>query len=108
MSSNKLKTIETGAILIANDLQSGSTVYLTDQNSWSSSALEAMVMRSDEEASIRLAAAKIDEAASVILDPYLVETDVQGNPVHIRERIRVTGPGLRSKLTSVSTQATGH
>jgi len=105
MSSNKIKNINNGAIIVANDLKTGHSMYFTIENSWSEHIELAQVITSDDEAKLRLNEASEDEDDNLVLDPYLVETDSTGVPVHIREQIRASGPSVAVRATRPLTLA---
>lgn len=81
-------------IVTANDLLGGAVVYFTGGGRWSDKPADALTT-ADESAG----AALLEQAAhhsGDVVGPYLVDVtlDARGvpEPVHIRERIRVTGP----------------
>ncbi len=99
MSTAKLQPLP--AILIANDLLTGDTVFFTGDG-WTRHPGEAL-LAGDEAASIRLEAAG-QEAMQLnrVVDAYLVDVVLSegGIPVprHFRERFRLLGPTIRPDL----------
>ncbi len=94
MSSHKVKNIEAGAIMLANDLRTGLTVYLQENKEWSLTLQNAWVIRSDAEASMANATGAQAVNDNDVTDPYLVATTIDGKPTHIRECLRTTGPSI--------------
>ena len=91
MSSRKVTKITDAAIIVANDLRTGRTVYLAENGRWKTSSDGAITLRDEEVAQQHLSLSVSDPD---VLDPYLVNTDKQGRPVHIREVIRTRGPSI--------------
>lgn len=81
------------SIIIANDLRTGRSVYLTDDSQWSENASKAAVVTGDV-AESRLQLALEDEHANRVIDPYLVGVELNSTASAIRERIRVSGPTI--------------
>lgn len=94
MSSQKIKNIKHGAIVLANDLRTGLTSYLCEDGSWSDNLHAAWVVTNDADADqAKLLAANATDANDVT-GAYLVDTTVDGLPTHIREHLRTTGPSV--------------
>lgn len=89
MTSRIVNQVTQAAIIVASALRTGRTVYLADDGSWRHRADEALIFNSDGDAQERLEQSKSDQG---VIDPYLVNTDAQGQPLHIREMIRTVGP----------------
>ncbi len=81
------------SIIIANDLRTGRSVYLTQDLQWSENASDAEVVASADAANV-LDAALNDERANLVIDPYLVAVESNLLATDIRERIRVSGPTI--------------
>lgn len=81
------------SIIIANDLRTGRSVYLTEGNAWSESVADAEVL-SAEAASARLEIASAAEQSNLVIDPYLVGVESGLSALDIREQIRLTGPTI--------------
>jgi len=94
MSSHNVKSIKQGAILVANNLRTGLTVYLTEKNSWSEELQDAWIIRNDAEADQAKTFGAESSDANEVMDPYLVDTTQEGHPTHIREHLRTTGPSV--------------
>ena len=94
MSSNKFKTIEAGqgALIVANSLKTGRTVYLTESSNWSECMTDARVINDDQLAAEQLLVAQHSEQENEVVGPYLIATDTTGRANHIRELIRQCGP----------------
>lgn len=91
MSSRKVTNITDAVVIVANDLRTGRTVYLAADGSWHLCIDSAEVLRVEDDAQARLLQSLSDPK---VLDPYLVNTNAQGQPQHIREVIRNTGPTI--------------
>ncbi len=98
MAAVKIKDYSQGVAVVANDLLSGRSVYRANGKSWmqldgSQFNLAAVVF--DEQAAYDLLRdASADVLANRVIDPYLVQLDRSGLPIHIRERLRVSGPSI--------------
>lgn len=94
MSTHHVKNVKAGAILLANDLRTGLTVYLQRDGSWSSSQEQAWIVTNDAEAEEAKALGAISADNNDVMEPYLVDTTPDGDPTHIREQLRTTGPSV--------------
>lgn len=94
MSTHHVKNIKAGAILLANDLRTGLTVYLQRDGQWSSSQGQAWIVTNDAEAEEAKALGAISADNNDVMEPYLVDTTTDGDPTHIREQLRTTGPSV--------------
>lgn len=84
-------------IIIANSLTAGLVVYLTDDNSWSTDITDAAVAGDEQAANSLLQTAQSAETNDEVIDPYLIEVNVNGagpQPVEYREFIRAFGPSI--------------
>ena len=81
-------------IVIANDLRSGLTVFLTESGEWSEQVDDALVVTDDDRASKALATAVRDESANKVTGSYLTDSNEQGAPLILRETLRVDGPSV--------------
>jgi len=87
----------TRQIISANDLLDGHVVYLTANGGWTGEPGNAVIAENAEDASILLATAEAQQA--LIVGPYLVDIEPglgTPEPVLFREKLRVTGPSMRS------------
>jgi hypothetical protein len=90
-------------MIIANRLVDGVVVFFDAQHGWVEGIDDGLVVDSDAEA--MLALAKADEGRCLIVDPNLIEVEVDGGrlrPTAIREAIRAFGPSVRTDLANVS------
>ncbi len=98
----------THAIIIANDLRTGRIVYFTNASDWSESVQDAELLSSDS-AQERLAIAAIDETNNLVIDPNLVDANVNAGTelqlAEIREQIRVSGPTILGSNHAATSQA---
>ena len=83
---------EQQSIIIANDLLTGRSVYLTRDSQWSNSVQDAELISGADLAASRLERACEDEKNNLVLDPNLVAVFEDMTAVKIRERIRISGP----------------
>lgn len=94
MSSRSVKTIKDGAVLTANDLSSGSAVFLTSDSTWSESLDDAWVAKGQDDLVLLQTRASDAEISDEIVSAYVIDTDSQGFPNHLRERLRINGPSV--------------
>ena len=84
-------------VIIANTLDDGFTVFLTEDHGWTSDIAAAALATEENSAAELLNVAKRAEEDNIILDPYLIEVAEENGerrPVEIREYIRATGPSI--------------
>jgi len=84
-----MPTEPTHSIVIANDLQTGRSVFLTRESRWSESLDEAELIEAGP-----AQAALDDEKSNLVIDPYLVSVGSDRQVRVTRERIRTTGPTI--------------
>jgi hypothetical protein len=85
-------------IVIANSLADGFVVFLTDNCEWSGNVADAAVAVEQSDGERLLEAALLAEKNNVVIDPYLIEVEVNGaepKPVEYREYIRAFGPSVK-------------
>jgi sulfite reductase (NADPH) hemoprotein beta-component len=85
-------------IVIANTLADGFVVFLTDNREWSGNVADAAVVIEETDGERLLEAALLAEKNNVVIDPYLIEVEVNGagpKPVEYREYIRAFGPTVK-------------
>ena len=96
-----MNAIETGKALTGNRLTDGEVMFLTRSGTWSPSIDEAVIaLEPQSEAALERRGA---EAVShnVVTEAYLIGVErSQGRvrALHIRERIRASGPSVRADL----------
>jgi hypothetical protein len=79
-------------MIIANRLTDGRSVFLQAPGQWVEAFTAGAVLEDDATAAELLAAAKRDEAANVVVEPYLIEVGADQRPLAWRELIRAEGP----------------
>ncbi|MEQ1687965.1 MAG: DUF2849 domain-containing protein [Sphingopyxis sp.] len=79
-------------LLSGNDLKSGAVIWWTG-NGWSIHLADAADV---SEGGDVIAAA--EEAARRVNAPYIIDADAAGLPLHIKDRVRATGPSVRPDL----------
>lgn len=94
MANHDVKSVDVSALVIANDLLSGRTVYLTESGEWTERVDNAWQVPDDQSAQRAMKYAKSAEDENLIVGAYLVATEHSGRAVHIREQLRVTGPSV--------------
>jgi hypothetical protein len=85
-------------IVIANTLADGFVVFLTDNHEWSGNVADAAIAVEETDGERLLEAALLAEKNNVVIDPYLIEVEVNGaapKPVEYREYIRAFGPTVK-------------
>ena len=95
----------THSIVIANDLQTGRSVFFTSESSWSETVEQAELIAAGPDAEIRLQAALNDEKSNLVIDPYLVSVDADRQIRDTREHIRTIGPTIFSDALVVEALA---
>jgi len=82
-------------MIIANTLADGFVVFLTDDNGWTNDIAAGALAATDEQAEKLLAIAQKAEQSNLVIDPYLIPVELEGDvrkPTEYREYIRATGP----------------
>ena len=91
-------------MIIANRLADGVVVFLDPGEKWDPSIDSGQLIDGDTEAERLLAVAKRHEAECRVVDPTLIEVEIQNGqprPTAMREAIRAFGPTVRTDLTEV-------
>jgi hypothetical protein len=87
-------------IVIANNLADGSVVFLQADGQWSGDIGAGAIANSAVEADSLLEQANTAALANIVVDPYLIEVEVDANsstkprPSDYREYIRAYGPSV--------------
>ena len=84
-------------IVIANALTDGFVVFLTEQDEWSGDIANAAVAADETAAAALLATATTAEKNNQVVDPYLIDVELEGarpRPIEYREYIRANGPSV--------------
>ena len=92
-------------MIIANRLIDGVVVFFASGDAWVPEIDAGLVIGDDAEGQRLFATAKQHEAQCVVVDPNLIDVEVEGGhkrPVAIREAIRAFGPTVRTDLDDVS------
>jgi hypothetical protein len=79
-------------MIIANRLTDGRSVFLQSAGTWSEALAEGRIVDDPAEAVEWLAVARRDEAANLVVEPYLIEVGSDRRPLVWRELIRAEGP----------------
>ncbi len=95
------KQLNLPAILVANDLRLGEVVFAA-QGGWSANLRDATTALDQGAAGALEAFGAAETRACKVLDPYLVEVELDADgapaPKHYRERLRALGPSHRPDL----------
>jgi hypothetical protein len=86
-------------MIIANRLVDGAVVFLAPGEGWTTAIADGVLIDDETEAQRLLGAAKQLEARSPVIDPQVIQVNVNGGavrPVEIRELIRAFGPTVRT------------
>lgn len=86
---------ETGKVATANRLSDGAVVFLTHAGRWSEEIDGSSVADNADAAADLTEAARHAEAVNHVTGGYLIDverSEGRVRPLHIRERIRATGP----------------
>ena len=84
-------------VIIANELKNGFVVFLTEANHWSNDIAEGAIAKDVADAESLLKKAKIAEQNCEVIDPYLIEINIENGrrvPTEYREFIRAHGPSV--------------
>jgi hypothetical protein len=88
-------------MIIASRIGDGRVVYMGGPGAWVASIDAGRLIEDEADAERLLAAAKDDEAESLVIDPYLIEVEVDDagrRPTSNREAIRAFGPSSGSEV----------
>jgi sulfite reductase (NADPH) hemoprotein beta-component len=91
-------------MIIANRLRDGAVVFLDANEGWDTAIAAGTVIQTAPDASRLLAVAKRHESECQVIDPQLIEVEINDGkprPTAIREAIRAFGPTVRTDLTDV-------
>lgn len=84
-------------MIIASRIGDGRVVFMGAPGAWVGSIEAGLLIDDEADAERLLAAARADEAESLVIDPYLIDVAVgeQGRrPASYREQIRAFGPSI--------------
>ena len=88
-------------MIIANRLTDGLVIYMGAHGEWVDSVHQGAVFEDETEAEERLTIAQRAVQDCIVVDPYLIEIDIEDGerrPVGARETIRAFGPSVRTDL----------
>lgn len=88
-------------VVTANALLEGAVVFLTADDRWSRSLVEAEILTDEAHAQIRLLDASVRQGE--VVGPYLAEVVLGPDgprPKEMREKIRLSGPTSKTTETS--------
>lgn len=92
-------------MIIANRLADGVVVFFDAASAWVESIDEAALVEDEPAGAELLARAKRDEEACVVIDPRLIDVEIvdgRRQPTDHRERVRASGPTVRTDLMHMS------
>lgn len=98
MSGTRETTLQ---VVTANRLGDGRVVFFTGSRNWSEAVGEACAAHDNDAAAILLAEAGRTVADRVVVDPYLIDVEIEDDglrPVRFRERIRAFGPPIHPQF----------
>ena len=100
-AGSKVRGDKLPAILMANNLLEGDVVFLTDRG-WTLDPSKARVAHDEATSETMEAEGKASAAANLVVDPYLVPVDIEGDgfPVarHFRDAMRQKGPSIHPDM----------
>lgn len=79
-------------MIIANRLTDGRSVFFRAAGDWVDAFHDGLLINGEPAAADSLAAAKRDEAANLVVEPYLIDVGADRRPLAWRELIRAEGP----------------
>ena len=86
-------------MIIANRLVDGAVVFLAPDDGWTTAIAGGVLIEDETEAQRLLGAAKQLEARSPVIDPQVIQVQLEDGvvrPTEIRELIRAFGPTVRT------------
>lgn len=88
-------------MFIANRLDDGRAVFLTEDGSWTNVAADAAIAHSDEDTERLAALAQKAEDANFVISVTPIEADTEGGaviPSHMKFAMQAKGPSVRLDL----------
>lgn len=89
-------------ILTANDLLSGGVVFLTADGAWTPFISLAHISQNDDTARKLEISGEKAVSEQIIVEPFFIDITIENGaprPVRFRERLRVSGPSVRSDFS---------
>lgn len=89
-------------MIIASRIGDGRVVFMGGPGAWVDDIEAGVLIEAEADAETLLTAAKEDEGGSLVIDPYLIDVEVDESggrrPSSYREQIRAFGPSIRSEF----------
>ena len=86
-------------IFTGNNLENGNVIYFSKKKKWTKNINQAVIVKKDELQEYEKLVG-IDEKDCKVLNPYFFESNVNGEIISLREKIRSKGINLLSKMVN--------
>ena len=86
-------------IFTGNNLENGNVIYFSKKKKWTKNINQAVIVKKDELQEYEKLVG-IDEKDCKVLNPYFFESNVNGEIISLREKIRSKGINLLSNLVN--------
>ena len=86
-------------IFTGNNLENGNVIYFSKKKKWTKNINQAVIVKKDELQKYEKLVS-LDEKNCKVLNPYFFESNVKGEIVSLREKIRLNGTNLSFMLVN--------
>ena len=86
-------------IFTGNNLENGNVIYFSKKKKWTKNINQAVIVKKDELQKYEKLVS-LDEKNCKVLNPYFFESNVKGEIVSLREKIRSNGTNLSFMLVN--------
>lgn len=86
-------------IFTGNNLENGNVIYFSKKKKWTKNINQAVIIKKDELQKYEKLVS-LDEKNCKVLNPYFFESNVKGEIISLREKIRSNGTNLLFTLVN--------
>ena len=86
-------------IFTGNNLENGNVIYFSKKKKWTKNINQAVIVKKDELQKYEKLVS-LDEKNCKVLNPYFFESNVKGEIISLREKIRSNGTNLLFTLVN--------
>jgi len=86
-------------IFTGNNLENGNVIYFSKKKKWTKNINQAVIVKKDELQKYEKLVS-LDEKNCKVLNPYFFESNVKGEIISLREKIRLNGTNLLFMLVN--------
>ena len=86
-------------IFTGNNLENGNVIYFSKKKKWTKNINQAVIVKKDELQKYEKLVS-LDEKNCKVLNPYFFESNVKGEIISLREKIRSNGTNLLFMLVN--------